>query len=319
MLTAVYGTMAADFRESAGGCLCGAVGGWANWTISSKGHESEPHRNQSRIFASDKQKIAIYWHLNTTLRILKHQHLQTQINKIQKMNMIKNVKKIKSNIRSKISVFTYNFGWSDYIYLFDGWSARSAAIVPVIGYLIIFNDGISNHLSFNNIAGPEDGYLNSKERLKLIYFGLIGLGVSSILYRIRRPYIFKLGTDEFEYVERGLRHFIAPDYIDLHHTIRNEGHYTRHGKYSDQRYEEFYRDAFGERDQSGKITTPPRGWVEVKSQHEYLLRSMLIENFFRNNVNRRISMTFCLLLSVFGYFLLAIPSLDLFLRILFFI
>jgi hypothetical protein len=84
--------------------------------------------------------------------------------------------------------------------------------VPVVGYLILFNDSISQHLSFNHLASEDQLSvfgLSASARLKLIYFGLIFLGSANILYRLRRPYIFRIGTDQFDYVERALVHFTA--------------------------------------------------------------------------------------------------------------
>lgn len=77
--------------------------------------------------------------------------------------------------RSRWSSFDYNFGWSDYVFLFDGWVAKCAMAVPIIGYLILFNDTISQHLSFNKLASEDVlGFgLSSAARLKFIYFGLI--------------------------------------------------------------------------------------------------------------------------------------------------
>ena len=104
--------------------------------------------------------------------------------------------------RSRWSSFDYNFGWSDYVFLFDGWVAKCAMAVPAA-------------------------------RLKFIYFGLIFLGSANILYRIRRPFVFKIGTNQFEYVENALKHFTVSAYIDIHGLIRHEGHHTLHGKYYD--------------------------------------------------------------------------------------
>src|SRR5216683_2628609 len=117
--------------------------------------------------------------------------------------------------RMRWSAFDYNYGWSDYLYLFDGWVAKCAMGVPVIGYLILFNDSISQHLSFNKLASKNVlGFgLSSGARLKLIYFGLIFLGSANILYRIHRPFVFKIGTNQFEYVENALKHFTVSAYM----------------------------------------------------------------------------------------------------------
>lgn len=188
--------------------------------------------------------------------------------------------------------------------------------VPVLGYLILFNDSISQHLSFNHLASEDQLSvfgLSASTRLKLIYFGLIFLGTANILYRLRRPYVFRVGTNQFEYVERALEHFTVENYIDINGTIRHEGHHTLHGKYSDAEFEKFLSIATGNDFLSVQATMD---WSTAKSKFEGLLRSILIENFFRNNVKHRLALTCCLLLALCGYVLLLIPSVDLFLKVI---
>jgi hypothetical protein len=221
----------------------------------------------------------------------------------------------------KWGIFAYNYQWPDYVNLFDGWLARCSMAVPVIGYLILFNDSVSQHLSFNVLAHEQvlSFGLTSSTRLKLIYFGLIFLGSANIIYRIRRPYALKIGTDEFLYVETALKHFTASDYINVHGDIRGSGFdpYTRHGKYYDSEYDAFLKLAIGE-EVSGRAGREPAtaNWAEAKSKFEGLLRSMLIENFFRQKVQRRVSLTICISLALIGYLLLLIPSADLFIKVM---
>jgi hypothetical protein len=220
--------------------------------------------------------------------------------------------------RMRWSAFDYNYGWSDYLYLFDGWVAKCAMAVPVIGYLILFNDSISQHLSFNKLASENVlGFgLSSGARLKLIYFGLIFLGSANILYRIHRPFVFKIGTNQFEYVENALKHFTVSAYIDIHGLIRHEGHHTLHGKYYDAEYDAFINLALGEKGKRLQRDESTADWTQAKNRYEGLLRSMLIENFYRNNVKRRLSLSCCIFFSLLGYVLLLIPSIDLFVKVL---
>jgi hypothetical protein len=224
----------------------------------------------------------------------------------------------KSYWQMRWSIFSYNYGWSDYVFLFDGWIAKCSMAVPVVGYLILFNDSISQHLSFNTLANENILKFGASPttRLKLIYFGLIFLGFANILYRLRRPFVFKVGTNQFEYVERALRHFTVSAYIDIHGEIRTEGHHTLHGKYYDSEYDSFLNLALGEKDGRKQRNETTVDWSGARSKYEGLLRSMLIENFFRNNIKKRISLTICLILSLAGYFLLLVPSADLFVKIL---
>ena len=102
-------------------------------------------------------------------------------------------------IKDRWSIFCYNFHWADYSGLFTGNLARVSAFVPLLGYLIIFNDGISQHLTFEKLApkSAEITFFSGQMRLRLIYFGLIFLGVAELIYLMRRPQVMKLGKDFF--------------------------------------------------------------------------------------------------------------------------
>jgi hypothetical protein len=228
------------------------------------------------------------------------------------------IERLLNDCRLKWAVFAYNYRWSEYVFLFDGWVAKCAMAIPIVGYLIVFNDAVSQHLSFNRLASETTvGFgLSSGARLKLIYFGLIFLGSANILYRLRRPFVFKLGTSQFEYVENALKHFTVSAYIDIHGVIRHEGHFTLGGKYYDAEYDAFLDVAAGRKTGDGQRDDSTADWTGAKHKYEGLLRSMLAENYFRNDIKRRVSLTTCLVLSSIGYFLLLIPSSDLFLKVI---
>jgi|GEM_PF-1259051 len=227
------------------------------------------------------------------------------------------IRRVADYTKLKWSIYRYNYGWSDYVFLFDGWVAKCAMAVPIVGYLILFNDSISQHLSFDQLAGENllRFGLSSTERLKLIYFGLILLGTANICYRVRRPFTFKIGTNQFEYAEDALKHFTPSAYIDIHGVIRHEGHHSLHGKYYDSEYEAFLDLAFGKVTGRLQRDDAAADWTGAKRRYEGLLRSMLLENFLRNNIKRRISLSVCLVLSLMGYLLLFIPSADLFFKV----
>jgi hypothetical protein len=232
--------------------------------------------------------------------------------------MNESLERWKNDWRMRWTTFDYNYGWSSYVFLFDGWIAKCAMAVPVVGYLILFNDSVSQHLSFNELASENVvGFgLSSVVRLKFIYFGLIFLGSANILYRLRRPFIFKIGTNQFEYVENALRHFTASAYIDINGAISHEGRHTPHGDYYDADYDAFLNLALGEKGTGKQSDESAADWTGAKAKYEGLLRSMLIENFFRNDIKRRLPLTCCLALSLVGYLLLLIPSADLFIKVM---
>lgn len=214
--------------------------------------------------------------------------------------------------------FRYNFGWSKFTILFDGWVARCAMVVPVVGYLILFNDFVSKHIAFDELAeeSRREFLLSAPARLKFIYFGLVVLGLASILYRLRRPFVMKRGRNSDEYVERALSTFVVDDYISVHGSIRHEGHRTPYGDYNAADYDDFLRMVSGDAPRADNFKQQPKSnWTTAKQKYEHLLRSMLIEFYFRNETKRRTSLSVCIALALGGYALLVVPSIDLFAKV----
>jgi len=218
---------------------------------------------------------------------------------------------------------SYNFGWPDYVNLLDGWIPRCAMAVPVIGYLILFNDTVAANVSFEKLASESTSFfgISASARLKLIYLGLLFLGLANIVYRWKRPWPMRLADNRIDYIEKGLKHFSIGNYIDLHDKIRHTGRdaYTSDGKYYDREWDDFVEAATGSRPGSKIQAREYQGghWNEAKSQFEGLLRSILSETFFRESYHtRRGWLILCLFIATIGYGLLGIPSVDLLVKVL---
>lgn len=219
-------------------------------------------------------------------------------------------------LKSRYQTFEYNFGWSDYVWLIDGWVARCAVAVPILGYLILFNDFVTKHISFNILADENfrSFGLENALRLQLIYFGLIFLGLSNVIYRFKRPYLMKFGKNEMEYANTALSFFTYAEFLHIHQRIRDRGHRSLYGKYYDNDWDGFSNLAIGE--SPGRGPTNNADWAVAKSRYESLLRSILLDEFYENIVKRRVWLCICIALSMFGFCLLMIPSIDLFIKVI---
>lgn len=232
--------------------------------------------------------------------------------------------KVSDNVRSKWQSFRHNFHWENYAYLFEGALPRLATAIPLAGYLVVFNDGIAQYLTFNSLApnGSAAGLLSTSTRLRLIYFGLVSLGIAALLYKLRRPYVIRMGST-FEKYKAAMLNLAAPSmFIEANYSITRSGFdpWTRGGKYYDSEYEDFIELATGARPgQSIKEAYENRkaaNWTEAITRYEPLITGMLQEVYFREGRKRRFSLTIAIALAVLGYELLAIPSLELFVRVL---
>ncbi|MBY3199129.1 hypothetical protein [Rhizobium laguerreae] len=220
------------------------------------------------------------------------------------------------------NTFIYNFGWANYVDPLDGWIARLSFAVPIIGYLILFNDNIAQNLTFRELTSGHSTFgLSGGARLKFLYLGLVFVGLANILYRWQRPHVLRHARDQVSYVEMGIRTFSIMAFIDLHGKIRHSGSdaYTPHGKYYDAEWDAFLELAIGKESRDKRIGRDPTTahWVEAKAKYESLLRGILIETFFRETTRtRRDWLVACLSIAGVGYVLLAVPSLDLFIKVM---
>jgi hypothetical protein len=223
--------------------------------------------------------------------------------------------KIRS-IKSRWDTFIYNYQWSDYVRYIDGWIPKLALTVPVLGYLILFNDQVSAFIEFSTITGEkaETYGLEGIHRLRLLYFGLIFLGISNFIYILRKPYQFKFGVSFTDYSRTCLEIFTVSDYVYMHGEIRDKGHISTRGKYYDSEWEGFL-DAATHTGEGTKNVERDGNWEESKRIYGSLLRDILYETFLRYDRGRRGWLTVCIFISTIGYACLLLPSLDLFIKV----
>jgi hypothetical protein len=92
-------------------------------------------------------------------------------------------------------------------------------LMPAIGYIIIFNDDLREHLQlWRGVFGSGEVLATDAVpwRLLLIYFGLVALAVGSILYQIFCPVEVKRYASDMDFIadveaygSSGLKHRIA--------------------------------------------------------------------------------------------------------------
>lgn len=122
------------------------------------------------------------------------------------------------------------------------------------------------------------------------------------------------GTSIVDFTRVALDIFTYGDFLSMHRRIRSEGNIGRDGKYYDSNWDGFSEVA----NNTGEGTTSVQrdgNWEEAKKQYGDLLRSILREHFSSGDQGRRFWLTTCLALSTFGYLLLVIPGIDMFLKV----
>ena len=83
---------------------------------------------------------------------------------------------------------------------------RVVVLIPIAGYLILFNDEIARMVSFDTLAGVGETdsspfLLDGLTKLRLVFFGSILVLFSFLIYRLFRPEVLEASKNDLEFSE----------------------------------------------------------------------------------------------------------------------
>jgi hypothetical protein len=121
----------------------------------------------------------------------------------------------------------------------NSWPARLTVLIPIVGYLIIFNTFLAHYADLITEFASKSAAttLSVHPRLFLIYFGLCFVAVGSAIYSLFCPPIIKqysspsdFAGGEGEYTGEYARYLMVEeidrspfknDFVDFHHRMKN--------------------------------------------------------------------------------------------------
>ena len=77
--------------------------------------------------------------------------------------------------------------WTDLRTISNSNAARSTVLIPIIGYLILFNENVVQYLSLSKSLGGESSAGGISLRLIFIYFGLCAVALGATVYSFWCP------------------------------------------------------------------------------------------------------------------------------------
>lgn len=190
-------------------------------------------------------------------------------------------------------------------------AVKATVFIPVIGYLILFNDAMRGAIADSRLdlgcgSGGQLRMLDTEVRLYILYYGMTCLAIGSLLFRACPPIVRDNATDA-EYVLRiqGLySDQRIPSFLDelhaLYQWLKSHRHYVPAGE------TELLAKALME--------VKDKSVAEIRSHHlpDLLTSYFSIENHLKPRWRIATALFFCL-----GFGLLAVPALDMFLRVTF--
>lgn len=184
--------------------------------------------------------------------------------------------------------------WSSFFAIAHSVAARSTVLIPLIGYLIIFNDNIVQYLNLSPALGPHAPVGHVSFRLMLVYFGLLFVAAGMGLYAIACPSETKYYASAHAYVG-GIQ-----DSINKYSISRIENEVAN----SDEQFaQQFWRA----RDASRGATIDAEKFA---GRNGILHVYYELKNYSRPNARRCTA-----LLYAAGFLILLIPSADVMLRV----
>ncbi|WP_037311355.1 hypothetical protein [Ruegeria halocynthiae] len=104
---------------------------------------------------------------------------------------------------------------------------RVVALVPIIGYLILFNDQIAEIASFRMIAGVEPGaetpfLLSGLAKMRLVFFGSLFLLFSNLIFKGFRPQVLELAKGDVEFAARVGERYSVHELADMETHVFSE-------------------------------------------------------------------------------------------------
>ncbi len=77
--------------------------------------------------------------------------------------------------------------WSAVNTLSNSFAARSTILIPLIGYLILFNEKMADYLNLIGVLNAGDNHYGVSVRLLSLYMGLCFVAVAVMVYSLRCP------------------------------------------------------------------------------------------------------------------------------------
>jgi hypothetical protein len=204
--------------------------------------------------------------------------------------------------------------WSSLSALLNNAVARAIYVIPVAGYVILYSDYFSGLFQYSTLS--YNGFLSFFQRVSLAYYGSIILLVAFLLWLVYAPTLLRNKRDLQQFISEIIA---AQDFATLHYvsgTIRGLIEATLKGTDIERNVE-----------LGGTIKSPEAGALvgmlrharaHVNAPDQAMEKAANFLHFYynwQNQIYPRLRMTI-LFLAVVGYGMLALPALDLFIRVL---
>jgi len=185
---------------------------------------------------------------------------------------------------------------------------RVVTLIPIAGYLILFNDEIAGMASFDALAGVSEAekspfLMNGLTKLRLMFFGSLFVLCSFLIYRLFRPDVLEAAKNDLEFSELVRQRYSVHELAQIEERVHSESWVER---------TEAFWTVLGQQRSKKPVVSGYRPDVRAQmfSKHGdyigFLVREWWEGMMYTYRPARISSMVF----GVAGYAMLAFPTLD---------
>ncbi|MDU9004919.1 hypothetical protein [Sedimentitalea todarodis] len=211
----------------------------------------------------------------------------------------------------------------------SGKTAQAMPLIPIIGYVVLFNDTIARHLNFEEITdGSGTLFIGSQTRIQLIYFGLVFLGAASFWFRCSCPSTIKIASDEYEYRDFAFLKYSIREFFTIYLMIEGKSGF---GKYDDTSFDRDNLSDFVDSAMDGSMTAVAtmsdeeiffalkniRNRDKATAVHSEMLSAVLDRFYLIENIRYPVQVTALSIFLAISSICLLLPSVDVFVSVLF--
>jgi len=186
--------------------------------------------------------------------------------------------------------------------------SRVVVLIPIAGYLILFNDEIARLASFNALAGvgEEDSspfVFDGLTKLRLVFLGSLSVLCSFLIYRVFRPEVLQTSNGELEFSELVRQRYSVYEIAQMEEAV-----YSKHWT---ERTETFWFVLGQQRSKKSQVSGfRPDARAHMFSEHGDYISFLAREWWVGKMHTHRSARVSSAVLGVLGYLLLAVPTLD---------
>jgi len=185
---------------------------------------------------------------------------------------------------------------------------RVIGLIPVAGYLILFNDEIARLASFDALAGVGEDQVSpfifgGLTKLRLVFFGSLLVLCSFLIYRVFRPDELEVSNNDLEFSE------LVRQRYSVHELTEMETHV--HSESWTERTSVFWMFRGQRRSKKSRVSGySPTARSSMFSKHGDYIGLLAREWWFGMMHTHRVARVSSLVLGALGYLMLALPTVD---------